>query len=90
MTQDEAGGAAAALYVIRHQDGRWWSKGREWVERAEFRRVARYRYRDEAVNTLAELSTRDSELRGTVLAVTADGRGDPVLPGDAGDRSSAA
>ena len=43
------------------------------------RLVLRTRYRDEAVNTLFELSSKDIGLRGDVLAVELSERGEPVI-----------
>jgi hypothetical protein len=39
----------------------------------------RARHRDEAVNTLFELSSRDVDLRGQVIAAELDARGEPVI-----------
>ncbi|MAT93317.1 MAG: hypothetical protein CME59_12020 [Halioglobus sp.] len=71
------------VYVVRNQLGHYWGKGKAWADGSDPRSVARFRHEDEAVNTLFELSSRDIELRGEVLAVTLSERGEPqVTPSD--------
>ena len=67
------------VFVIRNQLGHYWGKGKLWVDGREAKAVMRSRHRDEAVNTLFELSSRDVELRGEVVAVDVDPRGEPVV-----------
>ncbi len=67
------------LFVIRNQLGHYWGKGKAWVDGSDARAVKHTAHRDEAVNTLFELSSKDFELRGEVLQVEATGRGDPVI-----------
>ena len=68
-----------AVYVIRNQQGAFWSKGKEWVDGRDARQVARYRHQDEAVNTLVELSAKNVDLRGRIEAVPLSERGEPTL-----------
>lgn len=67
------------VFVIRNQLGHYWGKGKAWVDGSQPRHLQRCRYRDEAVNTLFELSSKDVELRGEVLAVELSERGEPVV-----------
>ncbi|KGE05360.1 hypothetical protein [Pseudohaliea rubra] len=67
------------VYVIRNQQGAYWSKGKEWVDGRDARQVARYRHHDEAVNTLVELSSKNVELRGRIEAAALSERGEPTL-----------
>jgi hypothetical protein len=67
------------VFVIRNQLGHYWGKGKAWVGGSEARTVMRARHRDEAVNTLFELSSRDVDLRGQVIAAELDARGEPVI-----------
>ncbi len=69
----------ADLFVIRNQLGHYWGKGKHWVDGSDARTVKRTAHRDDAVNTLFELSSKDIELRGEVLQVAATERGDPVI-----------
>ncbi len=67
------------VFVIRNQLGHYWGKGKTWVDGSQPRHVQRCRHRDEAVNTLFELSSKDIELRGDVLAAELSERGEPVV-----------
>ncbi len=67
------------VFVIRNQLGHYWGKGKAWVDGREARAVMRVRHEDEAVNTLFELSSRDIELRGQVVAAALSERGEPIV-----------
>lgn len=67
------------VFVIRNQLGHYWGKSKTWVDGAEARAVMRTKHEDEAVNTLFELSSKDVELRGSVLATQLNERGEPVV-----------
>jgi len=67
------------VFVIRNQLGHYWGKSKVWVDGSQPRQVQRTRHRDEAVNTLVELSSRDIELRGEILAAQLSERGEPVI-----------
>lgn len=69
----------AELFVIRNQLGHYWGKSKAWVDGSDAKAVKRTRQRDDAVNTLFELSSKDFELRGEVLQVEATERGEPVV-----------
>lgn len=65
------------VFVIRNQHGHYWGKGKAWVSGADPKAVMRARHHDDALNTLFELSSRDVELRGEVLAAALTARGEP-------------
>jgi hypothetical protein len=67
------------VYVIRNQHGHYWAKSKQWVSGDEARTVMRAKHEDEAVNTLFELSSKDIELRGEVVAAALSERGEPVI-----------
>jgi hypothetical protein len=67
------------VYVIRNQLGHYWGKSREWQDGHDPRRVQRDTHRDVMLNTLVELNARDIELRGEILSVPVDQRGEPVI-----------
>ncbi len=67
------------VFVVRNQQGHYWGKAKLWVDGAEPRTVLRSKYRDEAVNTLVELSSKDVDLRGEIVAAPLNERGEPVL-----------
>ena len=67
------------VYVIRNQSGHYWGKSKAWVDGSEPRTVVRLKHEDEAINTLFELSSKDFELRGEVIAACLSQRGQPVI-----------
>ena len=67
------------VFVIRNQLGHYWGKSKAWVDGSEARAVMRARHEDEAVNTLFELSSKDFELRGEVVAAPLSERGEPTI-----------
>ena len=56
-------------HLIRNQDGHYWGRGKRWVDGRDSARVAVFDFRDEAVNTLFELSSKDIDLRGEILPI---------------------
>jgi hypothetical protein len=71
--------AMTEVFVIRNQLGHYWGKSKTWVDGSQPRLVQRTPHRDEAVNTLFELSSRDIDLRGEVLAAELSERGEPII-----------
>ncbi len=67
------------VFVVRNQHGHYWGKAKCWVDGYTPRAVMRTEHRDEAINTLFELSSRDIGLRGEVLAAALTERGDPAI-----------
>ncbi len=67
------------VYVVRNQLGHYWGKGKAWVDGTDPKAVLRLKHEDEAINALFELSSKDVELRGEVLAVELSEKGAPVV-----------
>ena len=67
------------VFVIRNQLGHYWGKKKLWVDGSDNRTVVRLRHRDEAVNSLFELSSKDFELRGEIIEAQLSGKGDPEV-----------
>lgn len=57
----------SGAFVIRNQLGHYWGKSGSWVKGGRAGQVACWPHRDEAVNTLFELGSKDTNLRGEVL-----------------------
>ena len=57
-------------FILKNQDGHYWGRSKEWVDGADRSRVALYKHRDEASNTVFELSSKDFGLRADVLEMT--------------------
>jgi hypothetical protein len=71
--------AMTDVFVIRNQLGHYWAKSKAWVDGSEARAVMRAKHEDEAINTLFELSSKDFELRGEVVAAELGERGEPII-----------
>ena len=67
------------VFVIQNQLGHFWGKKKLWVDGSDGRLVMRVKHRDEAVNTLFELGSKDIELRGEICAATLSNRGEPMV-----------
>tara|TARA_R110002073_G_scaffold86893_1_gene206440 strand:- start:87 stop:383 length:297 start_codon:yes stop_codon:yes gene_type:complete len=67
------------VFVVRNQLGHYWGKAKTWVDGSSPKAVLRTKHQDEAVNTLFELSSRDTELRGEVVRTELSERGEPVI-----------
>ena len=57
-------------FILKNQDGHYWGRSKEWVDGSDRSRVAQYKHRDEASNTVFELSSKDFGLRAEVLEMT--------------------
>ena len=67
------------IFVVRNQLGHYWGKSKVWVDGSIPRSVMRTQHEDDAINTLFELSSKDTELRGAVVASILTDSGDPVI-----------
>ena len=59
----------SSAFVIRNQLGHYWSKSGSWVKGGRAGHVACWTHRDVAVNTLFELGSQDTDLRGEVMPI---------------------
>ena len=59
----------SSAFVIRNQLGHYWGKSGSWVKGGRVGQVACWTHRDEAVNTLFELGSQDTDLRGEVMPI---------------------
>lgn len=66
-------------FVIRNQHGHFLSKHREWVDGSDRRVLYRTQQKDEVINLIFELSSRDVDLRATRLECETDADGNPVV-----------
>lgn len=67
------------IFIIRNQLGHFWGKSKTWVDGSDARAVVRVKNRDEASNTLFELSSKDFELRGDILEAQTNPKGEPMV-----------
>ena len=57
-------------FILKNQDGHYWGRSKEWVDGSDRSRVAQYKHRDEASNTVFEFSSKDFGLRAEILEMT--------------------
>lgn len=67
------------IFVIRNQEGQFWTRSSEWVDGREPQRLLKLKHQDEAVNQLVELSAKDINLRGEVIGVALNEKKEPVI-----------
>ena len=75
---------ATTVFMIKNQAGHFLSKQNEWVDTAQPSALYRTVHRDEAVNTVFEVSAKDIYLRAEVIACRVDEKGQPLLDSAAG------
>ena len=59
----------ASRFIIINQDGHYWGRGKVWVDGSDTGKVAPFDHRDEASNTVFELSSKDFSLRASIEVV---------------------
>ena len=57
----------SGVFIIRNQLGHYWGKSGSWVKGDRVGQVACWTHKDEAVNTLFEIGSQDTDLRGEVM-----------------------
>ena len=70
--------SAPTVYVIKNQSGQFLNKQQEWVAATDNHALYRTAHRDEAVNTVFEVSSKDIYLRAEAVACPVDAKGQPV------------
>lgn len=71
------------VFVIRNQVGLYLSKQREWVSGHDPQQLYRSAHKDEAINTVFEVTAKDLYLRAAPLECDLNDKGQPVVePGD--------
>ena len=68
-----------SVFVVKNQLGQYLSKQQEWVGGADSQALFRTAHRDEAINTVFEVSSRDIYLRAEALACDVDAKGNPIV-----------
>jgi hypothetical protein len=67
------------VFVVKNQQGLYLTKQQEWVDGADNHILYRTRHRDEAINTVFEVSSRDIYLRAETVICEQDTKGNPIL-----------
>lgn len=67
------------IFVIKNQNNYFLNKKNEWVDGKLASELYKSIHKDIALNTLIELSSKDSELRAELIPCQADDKGRPML-----------
>ncbi len=68
-----------SVFVVKNHLGLYLSKQQEWVDGSDNHALYRTVHKDEAINTVFEVSSRDIYLRAETLACECDDKGNPVI-----------
>lgn len=67
------------VYVVSNQDGLFISKQKEWLDGRDAKLLFRCEHKDEAINMVFELSSRDIYLRAEAITVDLNEKKQPVV-----------
>jgi hypothetical protein len=59
----------STVFIVSNHDGHYWGRGKRWVDGQDSSRVLALTHRDEAVNSVFELSSKDVLLRCDILTL---------------------
>lgn len=68
-----------SVFVVKNQLGLYLNKQQEWVDGSDNHALYRTVHKDEAINTVFEVSSRDMYLRAETLACECDAKGNPLV-----------
>jgi hypothetical protein len=68
-----------SVFVVKNQLGLFLNKQQEWVDGSDNQTLYRTPHKDEAINTVFEVSSRDIYLRAESLACECDAKGNPLV-----------
>ncbi len=67
------------IFIVTNQNGHFANKHKEWVDGSEPKLLFRSEHKDEAVNLVFELSSKDIYLRAEAIRVDLDDKKQPVV-----------
>jgi formate dehydrogenase assembly factor FdhD len=67
------------IYVVKNQHGLFASKHKEWLDGREPKLLFRSPHKDEAINIVFELSSKDINTRAEAISVEIDSNKQPVV-----------
>ncbi|HUH37504.1 MAG TPA: hypothetical protein VL027_06120 [Spongiibacteraceae bacterium] len=77
------------VFIVRNQQGLYLSKQREWISGSDAQHLYRTAYKDDAINTVFEVSSKDVHVRATAVACALNDKGQPIVDRDAGPPADA-
>ncbi len=69
----------SSVFVVKNQDGYFATKQKEWECGRDPKLLFRTAHKDEAINMVFELSSKDIDLRAEVIVVELDEKKHPVV-----------
>ncbi len=69
----------SSVFVVKNHLDLYLSKQQEWVDGSDRHSLFRTAHKDEAINTVFEVSSRDIYLRAEALACEVDDKGNPIV-----------
>ena len=69
----------ASVFVVKNQLGLFLNKQQEWVDGRDNHTLYRTAHKDEAINTVFEVSSRDIYLRAEAFGCECDEKGNPLV-----------
>jgi hypothetical protein len=67
------------MYVVKNQHGLFASKHKEWLDGREPKLLFKCQHKDEAINMVFELSSKDINVRAEAIIVEIDANKHPVV-----------
>lgn len=69
----------ATVFVVKNQSGLYLNKQQEWVDGSDSPSLYKTTHKDEAINSVFEVSSRDIYLRAEAFACETDEKGNPLV-----------
>ncbi len=66
-------------YIVTNQNGHFLSKQKDWVDGRNSSQIIRSKHRDEAINLVFEMSSKDIYLRAEAISCKLDDKKHPVV-----------
>lgn len=66
-------------FVVKNQHGQYVNKQKEWVDGSEPKSLFRTKHKDEAINLVVELSSKDIYLRAMAFACELNDKMNPIV-----------
>ena len=70
------------MYILHNQDGYFLTKSGDWVDGRELAPIFKTIHKDEAINQLFEVNSKDHNLRISLLECEVNSKNMPLIPTD--------
>lgn len=72
----------STIFILQNQEGYFLSKNKDWVDGRDANTLYRSQHKDEAINMLFEVNSRDFNLRISVKQYDTNAKNVPIIPVD--------